>query len=189
MQSAIDNIKAIYDYEECKDIARLGCSTGVCSQHIYYGDTIKFFDKYADQVHSYIKDILGVEAIVEIFKQNQGELDMYKNDMTWTFIELVASEVVDEKEEQERNDDEVIGSYQDDEPIKLYAHYTDDEIKVLKANGFNPVRSMTDSRYAQVWLSNHALSRVWLGTHIPYVHPVSQSWQQQKSYNLNQSER
>ena len=125
MQSAIDNIKAIYDYEECKDIARLGCSTGVCSQHIYYGDTIKFFDKYADQVHSYIKDILGVEAIVEIFKQNQGELDMYKNDMTWTFIELVASEVVDEKEEQELNDDLII-------------------------EGYNPSRSMTDTRYAQV---------------------------------------
>ena len=111
MQSAFDNITSTYDYEECKEIARLGCATGVCSQHIYYGDTISFFDKYADQVHSYIKDILGTEALVELFKKNNGELDMYKNDMTWTFIELVASYVVDEYEEQERSDEETIGNY------------------------------------------------------------------------------
>ncbi len=115
MQSAFDNIKSTYDYEECKEIARLGCATGVCSQHVYYGDTIGFFDKYADQVHSYIKDILGVEALVELFKKNNGELDMYKNDMTWTFIELVASYVVDEYEEQERSDEETIGNYMKEE--------------------------------------------------------------------------
>ena len=125
MQSAIDNIKATYDYEDCKEISRLGCATGVCSQQIYTRDTIGFFDKYSDQVHSYIKDVLGVEAIVDTFKENDGELDKYKNDMTWTFIELVAMQVVDEKEEQELNDDRII-------------------------EGYNPSRSMTESRYAQV---------------------------------------
>ena len=125
MQSAIDNIKATYDYEDCKEISRLGCATGVCSQHIYTRDTIGFFDKYSDQVHSYIKDVLGVEAIVDTFKENDGELDMYKNDMTWTFIELVAMQVVDEKEEQELSDDQTI-------------------------EGYNPAGSMTMSRYAHV---------------------------------------
>ena len=150
MQSAIDNIKAIYDYEECKDIARLGCSTGVCSQHIYYGDTIKFFDKYADQVHSYIKDILGVEAIVEIFKQNQGELDMYKNDMTWTFIELVAQEVVDEKEEQERDDDETIENYLTVDDVIDYGKGRLTSANSQQASWYNPAGSMNDSRYSQV---------------------------------------
>ena len=125
MQSAIDNIKATYDYETCKEIVDHGCQSGVCSQHIYYGDTIKFFDTYADEVTEYIKDVLGVEVLSEILTTNDGDLDMYKNDLTWTFIELVAMEVVDAKEEQERNDDRII-------------------------EGYNPSRSMTEPRYAQV---------------------------------------
>ncbi len=130
MQSAIDNIKATYDYETCKEIVDHGCQSGVCSQHIYYGDTIGFFEKYPDEITGYIKDSLGVEVLKELFNQNDGDLDMYMNDMTWTFIELVAMEVVDAKEEQERSDDTTIEEY-----IMF---------------GGNPSRSMTDSRYAQV---------------------------------------
>ena len=125
MQSAIDNIKATYDYETCKEIVDHGCQSGVCSEHIYYGDAIEFFTKYPDEITGYIKDTLGVEVLKELFNQNDGNLDMYMNDMTWTFIELVAMLVVDEKEEQELNDDLII-------------------------EGYNPSRSMTETRYAQV---------------------------------------
>ena len=111
MLNAIDNIKATYDYETCKEIVDHGCQSGVCSQHIYYGDTIKFFDTYADEVTEYIKDVLGVEVLSETLQANDGDLDMYKNDLTWTFIDLVAMEVVDDVEEQELNDDKVIGNY------------------------------------------------------------------------------
>ena len=111
MQSAIDNIKATYDYETCKEIVDHGCQSGVCSQHIYYGDTIKFFDTYADEVTEYNKDVLGVEVLSETLQANDGDLDMYKNDLTWTFIELVAMEVVDEVEEQGLREDELIASY------------------------------------------------------------------------------
>jgi hypothetical protein len=130
MLNAIDNIKATYDYEQCKEIVDHGCQSGVCSQHIYYGDTIKFFDTYADEVTNYIKDALGVEVLSDTLKENDGDLDAWKNDLTWTFIELVAMRVVDAKEEQERSDDATIEEY-----IMF---------------GGNPSRSMTDSRYAQV---------------------------------------
>ncbi len=126
MLNAIDNIKATYDYDQCEEIVDHGCQSGVCSQHIYHGDTIKFFDTYADEVTNYIKDALGIEVLSETLEANDGNLDMYKNDLTWTFIELVAMQVVDEREEQKLEDDETIGSY------------------------FNPPRSMSDSRYAQV---------------------------------------
>ena len=125
MQSAIDNIKATYDYETCKEIVDHGCQSGVCSEHIYYGDTIECFTKYPYEITGYIKDTLGVEALKELFDLNDGDLDMYMNDMTWTFIELVAMQVVDVKEEQELNDDRII-------------------------EGYNPSRSMTETRYAQV---------------------------------------
>ena len=150
MQSAIDNIKATYDYETCKEIVDHGCQSGVCSQHIYYGDTIKFFDSYADEVTEYIKDILGVEVLSDTLKENDGDLDAWKNDLTWTFIELVAMQVVDDVEEQELNDDKVIGNYMKEE-ISNYGYTASD------LDGYNPAGSMTDSRYSQVWLSTPAL--------------------------------
>ena len=125
IMNAIETIKATYDYETCKEIVDHGCQSGVCSQHIYYGDTIEFFTKYPDEITGYIKDILGVEVLSDTLKQNDGDLDAWMNDLTWTFIELVAMEVVDTKEEQERRDDLII-------------------------EGYNPSRSMTESRYAQV---------------------------------------
>ena len=111
MQTAFDTIIDTFDYEQCKEIVNHGCRSGVCSQHIYYGDTIEFFTKYPDEITSYIKDVLGVEVLKELFNQNDGDLDMYMNDMTWCFIELVAMQVVDGVEEQERNDDKTIAEY------------------------------------------------------------------------------
>ena len=143
MLNAIDKIKATYDYETCKEIVDHGCQSGVCSEHIYYGDTIKFFDTYADEVTEYIKDVLGIEVLSETLQANDGDLDMYKNELTWTFIELVAMEVVDAKEEQELNDDKVIGNYMMEE-ISKYGYTASD------LDGYNPAGSMTDSRYAQV---------------------------------------
>jgi len=111
MTNAYDTILNTYDLETCKEIIEHGCQSGVCSQHIYYGDTIKFFDTYADEVTEYIKDVLGVEHLSETLQANDGNLDLYKNDLTWTFIELVAMLVVDEYDEQGIRDDELIASY------------------------------------------------------------------------------
>ena len=99
MQTAFDTIINTYDYEDCKEIARHGCGSGVCSQHIYYGDTIGFFEKYPHEITKYIKDILGVEVFSELLTKNDGDLDLWMNDMTWTFIELVAQQVVDDYED------------------------------------------------------------------------------------------
>ena len=125
MQSAIDNIKATYDYDQCKEIVDHGCQSGVCSEHIYTRDTIKFFETYEDEILEYIADSLDDEASVEIWHNNTCNYYGYMNDSVWTFIECVAMEVVDEVEEQQRKDDLVI-------------------------EGYNPARSMSMSRYAHV---------------------------------------
>ena len=127
MQSAFDTIIDAYDYETCKEIVNHGCQSGVCTQHIYYGDTIKFFETYPDEITGYIKDVLGVEALKDVFDKNDGDLNMYMNDLTWTFIELVAMHVVDDYEDA----------------------VTDLE-EVAEYHGYNPRRSMTMSRYANV---------------------------------------
>ena len=125
MQSAIDNIKATYDLETCKEISEHGCQSGVCTQHIYYGDTIKFFETYEEEITNHLESCLGMEALVEFFESSNASLDVYKNTCTWAFIEMVAMQVVDDAEAQELSDD-------------------------LTIEGYNPAGSMNMSRYAHV---------------------------------------
>ena len=111
MTNAFDTILNTYDLETCKEIAAHGCESGVCSQHIYYGDTIEFFTKYPDEITEYLVDNFGIEFLKETLASNMGNLDMYMNDLTWAFIEGVAMQRVDYAEDQQRKDDETIGSY------------------------------------------------------------------------------
>ncbi len=109
--NAIQTIKATYDYDQCKEIVDHGCQSGVCSQHIYYGDTIKFFDRYENEVIHWLADQLGDDIIDEIWSRNPGYIAGFKNDIVWTFIEIVAMGIVDAKEDQEIREDELIASY------------------------------------------------------------------------------
>jgi len=95
LRSAYDVIKDTYDYETCKEIVEHGCVSGVAHDHIYYKDTLSFFDKYEDEMIDYIGDTLGSEANEDIWTQNSCNIQGYKNDVTWSFIELVAMSIVD----------------------------------------------------------------------------------------------
>jgi len=132
MQSAFDNIKEIYDYEDSKEIVNHGCQSGVCFQHIYYGDTIKFFDNHEDEIIEYIADTLGGDMNEQLWNDNPCNITGYKNQTVWAFIELVAMTTVDEYESTTCEE-------LDDEPIKLYANYSKDEIASLTKQGFEVV--------------------------------------------------
>ena len=97
-RSAFDIIKDTYDFETCKEIVEHGCASGVAFDHIYYKDTLSFFDKYEDEMIEYITDVLGDEVMDSLWVQNTGNITGYKNDVTWSFIELVAMSVVDSDE-------------------------------------------------------------------------------------------
>ena len=124
MTNAFDTILNTYDLATCKEIVDHGCQSGVCSQHIYYGDTIEFFDTHEDEIVEYVTDAFEIDTLVAIFRQAEASLKHYKHDLVWTFIELVAMSVVDE--------------------------YENIEQELLSDEGYNPSRSMTDMRYAQV---------------------------------------
>lgn len=98
MLSAIEQIKSDYDYEDAKEIVNSGCESGVCFKHIYYADTVRFFNKYPDEITKYVIDTVGIECITESFTRNNGNWDCHFNDLVWTFIELVCGEIVDEYE-------------------------------------------------------------------------------------------
>ena len=90
--NAIQEIKETYSLEDFQEIANHGCQSGVCSQHIYYGDTISFFEKYEDEITDYIEFNYGTEFLVDLFKDADADLTTYKNNVTWCFIEMIAFE-------------------------------------------------------------------------------------------------
>ena len=90
--NAINEIKETYTVEEFKEIANHGCQSGVCIQHIYYGHTVQFYDTYETDIIPYFTDNYGVEFLVDLFKDADADLTIYKNAVCWAFIELVAFE-------------------------------------------------------------------------------------------------
>ena len=98
MTDAITEIRNTYSYEDAKEIVNNGCESGVCFKHIYYAETIGFFNKYPDEITSYLVDELSIEFLKDTLERHNGDLDGYLNDLTWAFIELVCDVIVQEYE-------------------------------------------------------------------------------------------
>ena len=95
---AYDVIKDQYDLDTLKEIAEQGCASGVATNHIYYYQTVKFYDQYEEEIYEYIEDSVGIDYLIEVFKDSNACLMSYKNDVVWTYIELVAGQIVDDAE-------------------------------------------------------------------------------------------
>ena len=109
--NAIQEIKETYSLEDFQEIANHGCQSGVCSQHIYYGDTVKFFETYEDEIIERITDVYGIDTLVSIFRQAEASLTHYKNDLCWMFIEMIAMDAEAEYDEQEQAEEATIAGY------------------------------------------------------------------------------
>ncbi len=127
--NAFNEIVNTYDHEQMQEIVSHGCVSGVCSKHIYYADTISFFDKYEEEILSEIEDRFGVDTLVEIFTRADASLKQYKNDVVWLYIEDVCNIVLTTLEEEEYAQDRMIEEY-------------------MKPIGYNPPASMNLNRYS-----------------------------------------
>ena len=148
-----DQLLKDYDQEQLQSIADHGCVSGVCSKHIYYADTIAFFDKYEGEILDLIHVRYGVDELVSIFKRSDACYDMYRNECTWLFIENVATDVVIDNEESELAEDKLIEEYM--QPVD---NYVDDLFNgklqqsandLMSLSGVNPPNSMNLNRYSQ----------------------------------------
>ncbi len=108
---AFDSIKKQYDIDTLREISDHGCVSGVANHHIYYNQTVSFFDDNEEEIVEYISDNLGEDVLVECFKESKANLTLYKNAICWCFVELVAMQLVDEFEsttnEELSNSDEL----------------------------------------------------------------------------------
>ncbi len=117
--NATNAVKEIYSLEELKEIADHGCQSGVCSQHIYYGHTVQFYDTYEADIIPYLIDNYDVEFLVDLFKESLlgGDLTIYKNNVCWAFIESVAFVAVDEEDERIALEEAKIAEYMQPMPV------------------------------------------------------------------------
>ena len=95
--NATEKIKNDYTFEELKEIANHGCESGVCTKHIYYGDTIKFYDTYEVQILDDLVLNYGYDILVDMFRDANANLIWYKNAVVWAFIELTAIEAIEDE--------------------------------------------------------------------------------------------
>ena len=145
-----DQLLKDYDLEQMQEIADHGCKSGVCSQHIYYADTISFFDKYEAEILDLIHIRYGSDTLVDIFKQHDACYDAYRNDCCWLFIENVAQDVIQDLEDEQLSEDEQIESYMKEEISNN--GYTLSELNksaddLMSISGVNPPNSMNLNRY------------------------------------------
>ena len=94
--NAIEKIKRDYTLEEFKEIADHGCQSGVCTKHIYYGDTIQFYETFETDILDELVLNYGYDLLVDLFREADADLTIYKNHVVWAFIEMVAMEAVEE---------------------------------------------------------------------------------------------
>ena len=142
-----------YDQEQLQEIANHGCQSGVCNEHIYYADTIAFFDKYEGEILDLIHVRYGVDELVSIFKRSEACYDMYRNECCWLFIENVATDVVIDNEESQLAEDRLIEEYM--QPVDNYVdslfsgELQQSAEDLMNLTVYNPPQSMTLHRYSQ----------------------------------------
>ena len=98
-KSAREEIAGTYSLDELDDIVQHGCASGCATSHMYYAETEKFFDDFENEIIQYLTESLGEDGLQETIENNEGDLQGYKNDVAWTFIELVALEELDNANE------------------------------------------------------------------------------------------
>ena len=95
--TARETIKETYSLQVLETIIEEGCFSGVANKHANDSQTVKFYDEYPDEISEYISDSLTSLELTRTFENNEGDLEGYKNDIVWTYIELLANEIVEEE--------------------------------------------------------------------------------------------
>ena len=132
-----------YTLDELQEIVDHRCSDGVCFKHIYYADTIAFFDKYEGEILDLIHTRYGVDTLVDIFKKHDACYDAYRNECCWMFIENVALDAILDVENEQLSEDETIGNYMTD-----LQESAEDLMNLTITDGYNPPSSMNLNRYS-----------------------------------------
>jgi len=92
-----------------EEVVKHGCVNGCVSSLIYYEDTVKFHDKFEEEIWEMLYDEyidFGFNSIPEYIasfngSKNVGSLEQFKNLLAWYAVENVARQILDEQEQKE----------------------------------------------------------------------------------------
>jgi len=92
-----------------EEVVKHGCVNGCVSSLIYYEDTVKFHDKFEDEIWEMLYDAqmdMGFDSIPEYIaslngSKNVGSLEQFKNLLAWYAVETVANQILNEEENRE----------------------------------------------------------------------------------------
>ena len=78
-----------HDYDSKKaiftDVLNYGCQSGIVGSLIYYSDTMKYFEKYREEIASLVYDLMvgtGLYSLKELFGDKYDESDPLLQDYT-----------------------------------------------------------------------------------------------------------
>ena len=98
---AREEILDTYSINKLEKIADKGCVSGSADKHVTYGQTLEFYEKHAGEMMAYIIDKHSQSTLDELEESNKGNFTGYRNDLVWTYIELLASDYLEEIENNE----------------------------------------------------------------------------------------
>jgi hypothetical protein len=89
-----------------EEVVKHGCVNGCVSSLIYYTDTIKFHDKFENEIWEMLYNEyqdFGYKNIPEYIasfngSKDIGSIDQFKNLLAWYAVENVARQILDEEE-------------------------------------------------------------------------------------------
>ena len=90
------------------DIAKNGCSGGTISSLIYYDDTVKFHDKYEDEIWEELKTQaedqgVTIPFLISDFSYSYikmiSDIKTFKNCLSWWVCEVIAQRIQSERED------------------------------------------------------------------------------------------
>ena len=97
-KTAKETLLALYSCEDFNEIAEHGCQVGVAQHHLSYKQTTDFYDTFEEEVLNYLRGNQFKGILSELSQNNKGDLQGYKNDVVWSYIETVAGEVIESPE-------------------------------------------------------------------------------------------
>tara|TARA_Y100001968_G_scaffold45152_1_gene35186 strand:- start:15 stop:764 length:750 start_codon:yes stop_codon:yes gene_type:complete len=105
-KTAKEEILGTYSLEDLQDIVNHGCASGCAEKHITFNQTVEFFDKYKEEINEYILQTIndGEFFVAETKENSEGDIKKFKNDLAWTFIELIAMEITDDVVDDEEEE-------------------------------------------------------------------------------------
>ena len=92
--------------EEIKDIASFGCINGTCAELIYYDDTVKFYDRFEDEIWDLLvatSESHGFESVFDFFGSFPKDFKdvfsdkTFKNTLVWFAVDEVCLQIVEDE--------------------------------------------------------------------------------------------